>query len=145
MSAIWVRSSNEMTDWLTNVVCVLFLELFIDKIEKNEECKKFFALFYGNTTTFKVVQYGSSNKISTNFQTVEYAKKSFYNSFEISLYRRGVKSFLNAYLGKWQVYWIFSRVEQLLFRGKRKRIHEFIVYAWVAVFDLPMSQNRDKK
>ena len=62
-----------MTDWLTNVVCVLFLELFIDKIEKNEECKKFFALFYGNTTKFKVVQYVSS----TNFQFVEYAKNLF--------------------------------------------------------------------
>ena len=50
-------------------------------------------------TTFKVVQYGLE-AVTKNFQTVEYAKKSFYNSLEISLYRRGVKSFLDAYLGK---------------------------------------------
>ena len=144
MSAIWVRSSNEMTDWLTNVVCVLFLELFIDKIEKNSECKKIFALFYGNVTTFKgtnvhIVAYRKIFKLQNT------PKYLFDNSLKISLYRRGVESFLNTYLGKWQVYWIFSTIEQLLFHGKRKRIYEFIVYAWVAVFDLPMSQNLDKK
>ena len=147
MSAIWVRSSNEMTDWLTNVVCVLFLELFIDKIKKKEECKKFFALFYGNTTTFKVVQYVSSNEMTdcTKFQTVEYAKNLFITHSKLAYIGEVSNPSSMHTSASDRFYWIFSRVEQLLFRGKGKRILEFIVYAWVAVFDLPMSQNRDKK
>ena len=52
-------------------------------------------------------------------------KNLFNNSLKISLHWRGVEWFLNAYLGKWQVYWIFSRVEQLLFRGKKE------TYIWI--------------
>ena len=84
-----------------------------------------FALFYGNMTTLTGSAIWVARPIWFIVWILKLPKNLVNNSLKGSLYRRGVESFLDAYLGKWQVYWMFSRVEQLLFRGKKE------TYIWI--------------